>query len=1034
MNPLLNNPGLAATFEKDFRSLLARLETTLQLATFEPSEPEHIRQLGKLAHTMRGVASMVLVEPLTKVCDDLERLFEVASACILSEPARAQEIFRFANSRFRDITQILADTLRDDGASAEKQQQVFGVAVRERWGGYFYAESERQSGDDIDVEEAAFSLKEEVATPLADVAADFLASLQSPPAHLQTPAPAPLSAPTARLNKPARSARTVRKARASAPAAPAPSLAGAEQIDPDMLGFFLIETTESLEHLEQALLIWERNAGDLEAVHTIFRLVHTMKGAANSIGLLHIGPLLHGIEDILEDLIDGRPTPPHMELAALIFSVVDTVKALAAAAQSGRLSPALELQGRELTAKIKAARADAAVTPARRQAVPVDTAPKAPPVPARSEAPAVETESASTDAATQSIRVDTDRLDMLMKLIGELVINRTRLDKKIADIARLKEELNRCKTRLLSSIGDFQEKYEFSRNRFSRQQGGQGWDEAKLLGRGREGQGPGGDTAGFSELEFDRYDDFNILARSLVEIGTDTSEIIGQLDRFFGSFGEETAQFSKITNSLQDEITRVRMVPLNPLFRRLQRAVHDASAKEAKEVELSTSGGDVHLDKVLIDQVYTPLLHIARNAVSHGIEPAATRADAGKPQAGHVTLHGYQQAGKVVIEVTDDGRGLDLEAIRAEGVARGLLAAHANPPPAELANLIFHPGFSTAKATTDVSGRGIGLDVARQEISKLNGTVEVISRPGEGCTFVVKLPLTLSINQAMILKVGEEIFALPLNFVERAQFCPIHSIQHSGDQEVVRVEDQLVPLVRLHSMFGVVEAATERDGVAVVVRLAEQPYALFVDRILRKQDIVVKSLGAMLGKLPLFSGATLSGEGEVVLIVDLPGLIQNFQRSAGTVVHRPVPAQPAQPVPASACRDVGAPVLIVDDSLSIRKVQEKHVHSLGYKSEMAVDGLDALEKLRGGTFSMVLTDLEMPRIHGFELISEIRRQAALRDLPIVVVTSRDAEKHRLRARELGANDYLIKPFTREQLRECFKRYLEPAAALAAGVV
>jgi chemosensory pili system protein ChpA (sensor histidine kinase/response regulator) len=618
----------------------------------------------------------------------------------------------------------------------------------------------------------------------------------------------------------------------------------------------------------------------------------------------------------------------------------------------------------------------------------------------------------------QTIRVDSERLDLLMNLIGELVISRSRLEKKLTDISRLKEEMFFGKTRLFQAITDFQGKYEYSRPAMERNRLHWSGHEPRPLPSDHLSASSEGaaSLSGFSELEFDQYDEFNILARTLMEIGTDTGEIFSQLNRFFDAFGEETAQFSKITARLQDEITRVRMMPLTLLFQRLQRSARDVARKEDKSIDFATTDNDARMDKLILDQLYTPLLHIVRNAVSHGIESREEREAAGKPTAGQVHLRAACEANHVVLEVSDDGRGLDLSAIKAAAIRRGLISPDAQLDDETLTQFIFQPGFTTAANVTDVSGRGIGLDVVRQEIARLSGSVHVRSVAGQGCTFVIHLPLTLAINQAMFITVGTETCAVPLNFVERIQEGRGQDIVLSGQQELVRTPDGLVPFLRLHRMFNLPAAS---PGAIVLVRVAERRVGIGVDRILRKQDIVVKPLGPLLRNHPLFSGATLGGDGQVVMIVDLPRMLEHDHSAPAFMEFARGDSTPG----ADASGPIRPTILVVDDSLSVRKVIEKHLLALQFTVELAVDGLDALEKLRARPVSLVLTDLEMPRMHGFELIAEMRRHEALRCVPVIVVTSRDADKHRRRATVLGANDYIIKPFSREQLSDHINRCL-----------
>jgi len=1017
--PFQDMPQLRATFEADMASLLQLATQQLAGLTRTGSDFSLSPALRKTVHSMRGASAMVGAQALTAIADDYERLIEVAESFKLTAADRAREAFAFLQGQFSSILAAVKATLAGREDEAKRYSELVHQKATATWGAYFYPVLHENGGGAPHSKPEVKAGQKPVRPPgkanggyrsnADSVVREFLTSLGV--------APGPGVGPEAGLVE-----------------------MPAEQIDPEMLSYFVLETNDSLMQLEGLLLGWEKSPADGKIAQSVFRLTHTIKGAANSLGLVRIGKLLHGLEDLLETHVVDRVFPRLTELVEVILGVADTVKALVREAQTGTIEAANTTRISALVERIQMMAASPAA-PARSDTVEVRT-PSMQGLEAarlRKESPAstASPENTSTSGSEvampdspdrldqQTIRVDSDRLDLLMNLIGELVISRSRLEKKLSDISRLKEEMLFGRSRLFQSITDFQGKYEYSRpqaevNRLATMDANQKTGPA-LTGRPRVTGGAENGLSGFSELEFDQYDDFNILARTLMEIGTDTGEIFSQLNRFFDAFGEETNQFSKITTRLQDEITRVRMMPLTLLFQRLQRAARDAARKESKEIEFITVDNDTRLDKLILDRLYTPLLHIVRNAVSHGLESVEGRQAAGKSATGQIRLHASCEANQVVIEVVDDGRGLDLAAIRSTAIQRGLLAPDAVVDDDTLTQFIFYPGFSTAATVTDVSGRGVGLDVVRQEIARLSGSIQVRSSRGESCAFVIHLPLTLAINQAMFITAGGETCALPLNFVERVQEGNVQDITVSGQHELVRTPEGLVPLVRLGRLLDVPVSGASKA--VVLARVGNQRVAIGVDRILRKQDIVVKPLGPLLQGHPLFSGATLGGDGQVVLIVDLPRLLET-EHTSMVSEEASVGDDKATPETAHSVRNT---ILVVDDSLSVRKVIEKHLHSLQFKVELAVDGLDALEKLRTGRIQLVLTDLEMPRMHGFELIAEMRRQEIFRRVPIVVVTSRDAEKHRRRATALGANDYIIKPFSREQLAKHINHQLANVA-------
>ena len=740
------------------------------------------------------------------------------------------------------------------------------------------------------------------------------------------------------------------------------------------------------------------------------------------------------------------PLAPALQrrLAATSIEVIRDFLRHASAGKGGETPP----RASALLAEIQRLQTEAA-TASRAEPAAVDPAPSpaAPAAPAATEDPAAAASWAQVSPAepeeatfeSPGARVDSGTLDRLMDLVGELSVSRNRLLAKVESFTSMSRELESCKGRLLKLVSDFQDRHEYSVNR-----NGNGHNHSPGTpggaGGSRGGKDPGGvRLSGFSDLEFDHYDDLNILARQLVEIGADTGELIDQSRRFFASFTDDTDKFRKLSAHLQETITQVRMVPLASLLRRLRRVALEAAGKEGKEIEFETLGGDTRLDKIIAESVFSPLLHLVRNAVSHGIESPARRAAAGKPAGGRLVLRASQRSNQAIIELTDDGGGLDFDAIRRRAVSAGLLAAEAADTweEARLTNLIFLPGFSTRDTAGDVAGRGIGLDAVLQQVARLGGLIEIASRTGRGCTFTLKLPLTLAIGQAMFVRSGGQRFALPLNFVDRlATWRPDDLSCDDRGQEFLRVPDssEPVPFLRLDALLGLPRQLQQQAGadgaagdrLAVITKLADKRVALTIDGMLRRAETVTKPLGPLLEQHPFFSSATIDTDGSVVLILDVPRLCHGVLARQGLFALVQTSAVATSEPVAAAVAAPTAAVLVVDDSLSVRKVAEKYATELGYQVETASDGLVALEKLQAGKFSLVLTDLEMPRMHGFALLAEIRRHEATRKLPVIVVTSRQADKHRRQAAALGANGYLIKPFTKTQLGENIAACLAPS--------
>ncbi len=647
---------------------------------------------------------------------------------------------------------------------------------------------------------------------------------------------------------------------------------------------------------------------------------------------------------------------------------------------------------------------------------------KAPPAPERKR---IRTPQKSIISAGEKkfVKVGVEGLDSLMNLVGQLVINRTRLDQRIAYLNKMSYDLNFSRDRLLKVVRDFKEKYEFGQvSEASAQKPAAGVPQTVL----------GGDTAelldGFFEMEFDKYDDFNILSRSLVEIGSDVSEVMNQLTNFFDQFEEESSRIRRITDNLQEEITNIRMVEIGQLFNRFNRTVRDVAKDEAKQVSLKISGTDAKLDKTVVDEIADPLMHLIRNSVSHGIEAPDVRESRGKPREGEVGLNAFREGDNIIIEIADNGNGLDVERIRETIAEKGLrtMAEIERLSDDEVMKFIFAPGFSTKKSVSAISGRGVGMDVVKTNITRLGGTVEIKSILGEGSKFSIKLPLTLLIYAALLVKEGEQEFAISLTSVEETSRIPVNHIHNIGDREIIKLRDQVLPIRWLRDILQLprLEQSTLNGGdyvPVVIVRSAEHTLALVVDELIGRETIVIKPLGDYLKKVQLFSGATISGEGNVRLILDIPTIIacELSPKGSGagtTATVRLNTDEKLEGFEIEVQEDTTtSELLLVDDSLSIRKMVGMFLNNAGYTVQAAVDGLDAVEKLEDTKFDLIVTDLEMPRMHGYELISEIRSRTALDRVPIIVLTSRAGDKHSQKAKELGANDYIIKPVDEETL-------------------
>ncbi len=778
----------------------------------------------------------------------------------------------------------------------------------------------------------------------------------------------------------------------------------------EVLEYFLPEATEHLEAMTTALLAIEGGARDEDTLATVFRAAHTLKGAAYTVGCAPLGDATHQIEDLLDAVREHRlPVTPAVTEA--IFAGTAAIKRVlqAGAAVSDEAAQALERATRDLCVLTASESLRERAAPRPAVEVPELVASEAPELalPASAEPPAfvrpeflTRLEALPRPAPRPaipptgpSIRVPVERLDTLMNLVGELMIARSRLDRRLAQLDQVSELLLASRTRL----GQVGRDFEFRR-------------QAPTMPR--DDRGGERDDAGelrdiselFAELEFDRYDDISILARSVTEMSADVAEVQSQHAILLRNIREDTVQIQRLTAALRKEITRARMVPIGRLFARVAQQVREAARATGKSVTLAVSGETAEVDNGIIEQIADPLLHLIQNAVAHGIESATERESHGKPASGHVTLSASQAGSFILVEVEDDGRGIDIEVLRRHAVERGFVPAAeaATLPEGEVLNLIFLPGFSTASAVTQTAGRGVGLDVVRTNVSRLNGEIHVETEAGRMTRFVLKLPLTMAIADALMVRCGPETVAFPLTAVSAMRSVAPHEIVTASGRETVQLDDRVIDLVRLDQALGLVASPPPSRLPVVVMRGGGKPFGVAVDELLGKEEIVIKSLGALVDGVGPFSGATISGEGRVILLLD------------PTLLREAAARKPAGPVrePAGASLDAAdtrLAVMLVDDSVSIRKFVGQMLEKAGFRVVTAIDGQDALEQLVERTVDVVVTDLEMPRLNGYALIEDLRRRPTTREVPVIVMTTRAGEKHAGLARRLGVRHYITKP-------------------------
>jgi chemosensory pili system protein ChpA (sensor histidine kinase/response regulator) len=851
------------------------------------------------------------------------------------------------------------------------------------------------------------------------------------------------------------------------------------EVPAEVLEFFVPEAEEHLQVVTSCLLSLETNPSS-EQIHRLLRAMHTVKGSAAQVGLHRISHVAHRAEDLIGRLREGE-LRPSAEIIDICLDAVDTLKkflyhqwpdeaAMQSAVQGlfariGRLAPAEQANEKEIAAPAPLSQSQASTSSSYLQEVHLaeEPAPAAPVAFGPTETVRPESEALAADAPllpvavgeakkpenkfekfdklvtdedvlrkepasmpqSKSVRIALERLDRMMNAVGELVINRTRMLGRVAELERLADVLNFSKARMQDKVAEFQEKYEFSRIHTT--PAPKPADNFPLRsGYSSYSHSFDHSLAEFSELEMDRYDDFNILSRSLTEISADITEVLTQLDGFVRRVDGDIDEFTKLAHRLQDEITQARMVPIGNLYTRLSRTVRDAAKAANKKVDLTLAGAETELDNNIIQQISDPLIHLVRNAVAHGLEREEERYEQGKSDCGNIAVRAYHRGNHIYIEVEDDGRGIDYGKVRKTAIENGMIAADAELTERDLLDLLFQPGFSTAPRKTELAGRGVGLDVVKSNLAQLNGEIEVETAKGHGTRFTLKVPLTLIISQALFVRCGSSMFALPLAFVEEIRRLKTVDIEEVGGKLLTKVRDVITEIVRLDTALGLDPIEPINGYVRmVIVNVAGRQVGLVVEDVVRKDEIVIKSLGEFLRNLKMFPGATIAPDGSLILLIDVNRLVAGeaiehrplmtsanaariFAPGAEAVAHGSIPQDAIDFVQEEKL------VVLVDDSISVRKFVGRMLEKAGYRVKLAADGLEALEIVTQTKCNLVVTDLEMPRTNGYELLAHLRQDPQTRGIPVMVVTSRAGAKHRERAMKEGAAAFLTKPVQEDQ--------------------
>jgi len=540
--------------------------------------------------------------------------------------------------------------------------------------------------------------------------------------------------------------------------------------------------------------------------------------------------------------------------------------------------------------------------------------------------------------AFESIRINADKLDGLINLVGEIVSNNARFKQRLMDI-RATDIIAKNSADLIAPL----------------------------------------------------------------ENGNHTHSFQLKLKQLASSFREDLNLQELLSGELQESALKMRMLPLATVFSTLPRTVRDISKVMGKDIELVLEGNETELDKKVIENIGDPLIHMIRNSIDHGIEAPEERVKQGKPERGIVRISAYNEGGDVVIEVSDDGSGLSIEKIKAKALRKKILDEETlnTMPEAEIIDLIFNPGFSTSEIITDVSGRGVGMDVVRKNlVENLKGSIQIENRPGQGTTFYVRLPLTLAILRVLLVTVAETMFAIPINYVKEILTIPLKEVIHILDKGAINLREEIIPIANLVDLLKLPGSASKKDQdlLIILTRVGDEKLGLVVDTLLDEEDMVVKPLPLHMKDINLVSGVVITGDNTVVNVLNVPGLWKVTKE-----VH--VPKSVKETV---ANKIQMANILVVDDSVSTREIEKSILEAKGYQVDLAGDGIEAFEKAKASEYDLIITDIEMPRMDGFSLTKQLRKDDLYKDIPVIIVTSREKEEDKRRGVEVGADAYIIK--------------------------
>lgn len=755
----------------------------------------------------------------------------------------------------------------------------------------------------------------------------------------------------------------------------------------EILEDFLVEAFELIEQIDHDLVELEANPEDLELLNRIFRVAHTVKGSSSFLNFDILTKLTHHMEDVLNKARHGdlKITPDIMDV---VLESVDLMKNLLRSIKDSGSDTSTGIDINDICARLTAISDGKQI------------------VQSINEEKIQESEEVQESTTTSDENQSNEEVDVnsLSEEEVEAEIQRLLKARKAEDKARKESKKPATPTQQPKSEPKAEQKTAVAQSNLAMEQ--------------------------TIRVEVKRLDSLMNLIGELVlgknrllKIYDDVEERY-EGEKFLEELNQVVSSLSLVTTDIQLAVMKTRMLPIAKVFNKFPRMVRDLSRELGKQIDLEISGEETELDKSIVEEIGDPLVHIIRNSCDHGIESPKDRIAAGKPEKGVIELKAYNEGNHIVVEIVDDGKGIDALAIKSKAVERGLISERDADAMSdkEAFALIFKPGFSMAKQVTNVSGRGVGMDVVKTNIEKLNGIIDIDSEVGKGTVMKLKIPLTLAIIQSLLVGAQEEYYAIPLASVKETVRVPVEDIYTIEGKNVLRLRDEVLSLIRLSDLFGVKQIFENTDQTyVVVINVAESKLGIIVDSLIGQEEIVIKSLGNYLQNIRGIAGGTIRGDGKVTLIVDV-GMIMDMAKEIKVDIRASMEAN----VTAVKEKPSDYKVLIVDDSKMDRNIMRKSLDAIGVTILEATNGVEALSIVKSGDHALdaILIDIEMPRMDGYTLAGEIRKYSKYRQLPLIAVTSRTSKSDRLRGVEVGMTEYITKPYSQDYLENVVRKNLK----------